>query len=178
MRKWILLLPAMMIALAACDTRAKKADRVKELRLAYERAPGDTAAAARLNQGLNEFAADYPKDTLSADMLYLSASINANTLHNLTAAQQAFEKVYTGFPDSRRAADAMFAAAYLYRNEMNDSMRANELYRRLIHRFPQSPYADQSRLLLEQGDANNAEFLQKILEQRRQGKRPDSMRQQ
>jgi tetratricopeptide (TPR) repeat protein len=113
----------------------------------------------------NDYANTYPKDTLAPEYLFRASDLAQGT-RNYKQATIFLEKIISVYPNYRQHADACFVCAFVYDSYLekeNGETRAKELYEFVIKEYPTSPYADQSKALLQYIGVSDSAMLEAII---------------
>ncbi len=99
----------------------------------------------------NDFVQKYPKDSLTAEYLFLAADLSMGA-KQYTQAANYFENILANHKDYPKYVDACWVAALNYDNNLEEvnhgGDRAKQLYQFIIDNYPDHSYASQSKILI------------------------------
>ena len=164
---------SLVLLLSACkDARTKQYEEITKLNAALMEAVKkdptqvDKQAAKTLIEKSEAFVAQFPKDTVSAGLLFKAAELNSG-IGEYGKAIKIWGDVNTNYPTYKRAGDALFMQAFTFDEYLHDKDNAITYYKSFINNYPNhSMKANATQLLslLEGGkDFNDIikEFEQK-----------------
>ena len=159
-----------IIAFASCKpSKEKFADEISK---------GEAVLYSDTNMRLNveeankvfsnylKYVENYPKDTLSPDLLFKAAEL-ANGLKHHEESIKLFSRLVIEYPDFRKAPAALFMQAFVLETEIKNKDGAKEKYKEFLKKFPDSKLAPSAQASLDQLNANlSNEELIKMFEEK------------
>jgi TolA-binding protein len=167
--KYLFLLPVVLFAFASCtDEAAEKAKQdsitnLKKHEMYYQevvKAENEMRASKIYDQKLavktitayNNFTVNFPNDTLTPEYLFRASDLAQGT-KNYQQAAVYLETIIAKHKNYRKYVDACFVAAFVYDEYLEDvnhgDDRARQLYEFVINNYPNTPYAEQSKVLIQ-----------------------------
>jgi TolA-binding protein len=112
----------------------------------------DQKLAMAALKAYNDFTVTFPDDSLTAEYLFLASDL-AQGSRNYQQAAVYLETIIDKHKDFKKYSDAIFVAAFIYDSYLEDvnhgGDRAKQLYQFEIDHYPNSPYAAQSKVLIQ-----------------------------
>lgn len=110
-----------------------------------------------------QYAEEYPDDTLSADYLFKAGQLCVSA-GRYELAITLFGKVLR-YMNYRNASTAAFLQGFVADNHLHDTARARVFYEKFLNGFPQSSMADDARLMLQQMSLSPEELVRMFEQQ-------------
>ena len=93
---------------------------------------------------LNLLEKNYPKNSLSDEVLWLRARINKR-IRRFDVTLENLDKILKLYPTDLYGDDALFLEATIYEEEKNDKAKAMDLYQQLLKQYPGSIFTAEAR---------------------------------
>ena len=143
-RHFFLAILAALIVTSCSPSASKKASEkvaeITKLEAEAKKNIADTANTRKLLKEYDQYAHDFPNDSLAPIYLFKSARIFDYFLIPDSAIQK-YNRIYTQFPNFPKANMALFTEAYIYANEKHDLEKAKALYNEYLAKYPNTPQA-------------------------------------
>ena len=153
--KKILIFLSFIAIFTACKDAKKEAAitaiKASEVSLTKDLTKIDPKAATDLIKQYDDFIAAYPKDTLSASMMFKAADISRG-IGSFGKAVKYWGDIGEFFPNSSKVADAMFLQAFTFENDLGDKDQAKHYYQKFLEKYPTHEFAKDAKKALEQID--------------------------
>jgi outer membrane protein assembly factor BamD (BamD/ComL family) len=143
----VILIAALFVA---CGSPRKPAiDRITELEKQLSANPGkpDTAKAEILAAAYNDFARQFPKDSLAPVYLLREGGMLMN-FGDGTKAVLVLDQFAQKYSASKQAPQALFLQAFIYENLLFNLAKAGEKYKQFLFRYPKDDLADDAQAAL------------------------------
>ncbi|GAB4289564.1 MAG: hypothetical protein Kow0068_15100 [Marinilabiliales bacterium] len=111
----------------------------------------------------NNYATQYPDDSLSAIYTYKAAEL-CNALGKGQDAIKYYNQVLTKYPDFEKAPYCLFLIAFVYETQLNDIDKAREYYTEFINKYPDHEFADDAKISIENLGMDLEELVKKFEE--------------
>lgn len=108
-----------------------QAENVDELIAAYE-----------------NFANDFPTDSLSPDFLFKAGDVAMNT-NRSNKAISLYKRIINEYGDYKKAPEALFLQAYVYENNLGRLDKAKAIYEAFLTKYPDNDFADDAEVSLK-----------------------------
>lgn len=105
-----------------------------------------------------QYAGEFPDDTLSADYLFRAGQLCVSS-GRYEMAITIYGKVLR-YMNYRNVAAAQFMQGFVADNHLRDTTRARMYYEKFLLRYPQNPLSNDVRLLLEQMSSSPEQLIQ------------------
>ncbi len=159
---------ALILCLVACQSEQQKQSQMRAEIKKLERQLTtkmdtstfqlDSKIAKELVEKSEAYAATFPKDSSSADVLFRAADM-ARGARNFGKAIQLWGNVHDNFPNYARTPDALFLQAFTFENDLGDKETAKRYYEKFLQMYPQNPIAEQVKQLLSMLDKSPEEMI-------------------
>ena len=153
--KKILIFLSFIAIFTACKDAKKEAAistiKASELSLTKDLTKIDSKAANDLIKQYDDFIAAYPKDTLSASMMFKAADISRG-IGAFGKAIKYWGDMGEFFSTYRKTADGMFLQAFTFENDLGDKEQAKHYYQKFLEKYPTHEFAKDAKKALEQID--------------------------
>ena len=165
MKKIVLFLSVLVVALAACNspqaekqqTKKKeisKAELLTNIQQEEKALFGDDAAkidrrrALKLVDDYQQFAGRFPNDTAAPGYLFKASDISMN-MGKPGQTVAIFEKLIKQYPDYNKIETCYFLRAFVYDDQLKDYKKARQYYQEFLKKYPDSDFADDAAMLLK-----------------------------
>ncbi len=108
-----------------------------------------------------EFINKYPRDTSTADYLYLSGQLS-KSIDLYGEAIHQFEILLKDFPNYDKASNAKFLIGMIYENDIKDTNNAKQSYQEFIKEYPQDALVDDAQFLLQNLSLTDDQLIQML----------------
>jgi len=105
------------------------------------------------------FAHDFPKDTLSPELLFKAAEL-ARAIHNGHEAVLYYDKIYNDYPNYDKTPTALFLKAFTFENVLKDTANAKIGYQMFLQKYPNNQFADDAEYSLRYLGKTDEELIQ------------------
>ncbi len=95
-----------------------------------------------------EYANTYPKDTVSADLLFKAADISMN-LSSAKNTIALFNRILNEYPDYRNVSTVLFLKGFVYEDQVRDYEKAGKCYIDFLEKYPESDFADDAKVSIQ-----------------------------
>ncbi len=162
------------LAFVACTSASEEMTKIRELekQLSAVNGPFDTMKVRELIVKYDDFADDFPDDSMAPYCLLNAAGLS-NTMMQGEKAIAYYDQLIAAYPDHKKAADAYFLKAYVYENTLQDLEKAKETYRDFIQKYPKHELADDAEISMRNVGKSPEQLLLEMLKIRDEA-RPDS----
>ena len=160
-----------------CNTSSKKnieKDRKEIIQLEKELF-GDNAKetdeekALKLTGLYNDFAENYPKDSLSPDYLYKSAEIVSN-IGDPNKAIVNYDIIIKKHPGYEKLPYCYFMKGFVYDNKLKDIEKAEKAYTQFIEQYPNHDLTDDAEMSIKFLGKSNEEIIKEFEKNQEKGK--------
>lgn len=110
--------------------------------------PADTAKVNELIAVYEQYASEFPKDTLSPEYLFRAGGM-CLSFNKPSRSLEIFRRVCRNYPQYKRAGECLFMQAFVFENALGDYDNAGKIYREFITKYPGHPLADDAELSLK-----------------------------
>lgn len=166
--KKILIFLSFIAILSSCGDPKRQAaiDAIKasELVLTKDLTKIDPKFANDLIKQYDSFFAAYPKDTLSANMLFKAADLSRGT-GSFGKAIKYWGDLGEFFPNYNKTPDAAFLQAFTFENDLGDKEQAKHYYQKFLEKYPNHTFAADAKKSLELIDMPMEQIIKKFEEQ-------------
>ncbi len=166
--KKILIFLSFIAILSSCGDPKRQAaiDAIKanELVLTKDLTQIDPKFAAGLIQQYDNFFAAYPKDTLSASMLFKAADLSRGT-GSFGKAIKYWGDLGEFFPKYSKTPDAAFLQAFTFENDLGDKEQAKHYYQKFLEKYPNHALSTSAKDALKLIDIPMDQIIKKFEEQ-------------
>ena len=163
--KKILIFLSFIAIFTACKDAKKEAAitaiKASEVSLTKDLTKIDPKAATDLIKQYDDFIAAYPKDTLSASMMFKAADISRG-IGSFGKAVKYWGDIGEFFPNSSKVADAMFLQAFTFENDLGDKDQAKHYYQKFLEKYPTHEFAKDAKKALEQIDIPMEQLIKRF----------------
>ena len=168
MKKSLLILCTAALLFTACETRDHREKLLQEITQAEQKFLSKARnitleESQRLMDLYLAFANDFPKDSLTPEMLFRCATVAASSQQEIYAITL-YQRIYDEYPDHALRPIALLEWALAYDN-MGDVEHAKPLYEQFLVMFPDNLYATDAEHLLEMVEKTPEEwefFMQQL----------------
>lgn len=169
MKSWYLfIIPCLF--LMSCSGKRQKLNRIDKLKKdVYQKNDEgesknvDTQKVMQLVKAYDQFAKQYPQDTLAPVFLYEAGRLHEFELHDYKGAVIYYDQVQKKYPDHRLAPYALFRESFIYENELHDLKKARKGYQNFLKRYPHHQFADDAKFSLSTMGRNMEQVLQELI---------------
>jgi len=100
-----------------------------------------------LIQAYQEFANEFPEDSLAPDYLFKAGDVAMHT-NRSNKAILVYERIINEYSNYRKAPEALFLKGYVYENNLGRLDKAEEIYREFLEKYPDNEFADDAEVSL------------------------------
>jgi outer membrane protein assembly factor BamD (BamD/ComL family) len=141
--------------LAACKD-AKREKAIEEIKsrekvLIANLKDINKASVDTLIQKYDAFVAAYPKDTMSAQMIFKAADLSRG-VGEFGKAINYWGMLGEAFPNYSKTADAAYLQAFTFENDLGDKDNAKRYYQKFLEKYPKHALANDAQKAIEQID--------------------------
>jgi TolA-binding protein len=116
----------------------------------------------------DNFAKNYPNDSLTPDFLFKAGEIStANQQYK--QALNYYETITKKYPDFKLAPESLYLQGYLLDNFLNDDGKAKGIYEEVIAKYPDLPYSKDAKAAIKNLGKSDEELI-KEFEKKNKGK--------
>lgn len=94
------------------------------------------------------FAGEFPQDTLAPDYLFKAGDVAMNT-NRSNKAIRLYDRIINEYSDYRKAPEALFLKGYVYENNLGRLDKAKAIYEEFLARHPDNEFADDAEVSLK-----------------------------
>jgi len=94
------------------------------------------------------FAEEFPQDSLAPDYLFKAADVAMNT-NRSNKAIGLYNKVIKDYGDYKKAPEALFLKGYVYENNLGRLDVAKAIYEEFLEKYPDNEFADDAEVSLK-----------------------------
>lgn len=132
----------------------------------------DAKQARGLLSLYDEYAKQFPADTLSAEYLFKAGEV-ATGINDPQTSLSFYRRLYEQYPAYSKAPVALFLQGFIYENQLGQLDSASQYYEAFLDRYPDHPISSDVRLSLENLGKSPEELIKMFQEQQMQ--QADSM---
>lgn len=140
-----LLIPFIVLSLfviSCTPSRDKMLEKISTLESKMKSTQNvDSISINKLLEAYQDFATNYPKDSLASENLYKAAGL-AVGFNKGTQAIGFYESIINTYPSYIKIPECYFMKAFTYENVMGDVVKANEFYNKFLAKYPDHELAD------------------------------------
>jgi tetratricopeptide (TPR) repeat protein len=108
----------------------------------------DAAEAKKLIGLYDQYAKQFPADTLSAEYLFKAGEISAG-INDPMGGIEYYKRLYENYPGFSKAPVALFLQGFIYENQLGMLDEAKTIYQQFLDRYPDHPIATDVSISLE-----------------------------
>ncbi len=166
----ILILFISLLVVLSCNNSSSKKnienDRKEVIQLEKElfgddAKEADEEKALKLTKLYNDFAENYPKDSLSPDYLYKSAEIISNIGDSKKAIVN-YDIIIKEYPNYKKVPYCYFMKGFVYDNKLKDMKKAEKAYNQFIEKYPNHDLADDAEMSIKFLGKSNEEIIKEF----------------
>ena len=101
-----------------------------------------------LIQAYQEFANEFPEDSLAPDYLFKAGDVAMHT-NRSNKAILLYERIINEYSNYRKAPEALFLKGYVFENNLGRLDKAEEIYREFLEKYPDNEFADDAEVSLK-----------------------------
>lgn len=169
MKRSFFLLLCVFFVFAACqDLGQTKQDQLWQEISSLEKklleskdAVKDKDTALQLIEKTQQFAREYPQDTLTPTLLFKAGDV-AKGAKEFGKAVLLWGKVWRNYKDHPKAPMALFLQGYTFDAELHDAKMAAKYYNQFLLQYPHHEWAPQARQLLSVVEIKPEELIKKF----------------
>ena len=151
MKKYIpaVIIFSFFIACQSAGNQEKLAGQIQSIQkeIAAESRPSPEKLA-QFKAALENYAASYPEDSLSAKYL-AEAGETARLLLQFDEAVKIYDRIIARHPQDKEAGKALFMKGFTYENDLKNLDSAKIIYTMFLEKYPQDDFADDAQFLLK-----------------------------
>jgi tetratricopeptide (TPR) repeat protein len=126
----------------------------------------DAKHARELLSLYDEYAKQFPADTLSAEYLFKAGEV-ATGINDPAVSLSFYRRLYDQYPGYSKAPVALFLQGFIYENQLGQLDSASYYYKAFLERFPDHPISSDVRLSLENLGKSPEELIKMFQEQQK-----------
>jgi outer membrane protein assembly factor BamD (BamD/ComL family) len=166
----ILVLFMMLVIVLGCNNTSNKKnienDRKEIVKLEKElfgddAKEADEEKALKLTKLYNDFAENYPKDSLAPDYLYKSAEIVSN-IGDPGKAIVNYDIIIKEYPGYKKVPYCYFMKGFVYDNKLKDIEKAEKAYTQFIEKYPNHDLTDDAEMSIKFLGKSNEEIIKEF----------------
>ena len=100
----------------------------------------DALEAKKLIGLYDQYAKQFPADTLRAEYLFKAGEISAG-INDPLAGIDYYDRLYKNYPGYNKAPVALFLQGFIYENQLGRLDEAKSIYQQFLERYPEHPIA-------------------------------------
>jgi tetratricopeptide (TPR) repeat protein len=150
--KRVLAAVILLVIFGACNPKQSKlrntiAEQEKTLMEKARNNQADSAAVNALLTNYEEYANNYPGDTIGAEYLFKAADFY-RYLRKPLRSVELYKKIYEKYPSSTRRPYALFLQGFMFENEVGNLHAAQMMYEKFLKEYPEHTLAKDVRVTL------------------------------
>lgn len=142
---------AMVAIIASCQSpRQETLEKINEMESVAFSESGliNAEYVDELIQAYQEFANDFPEDSLAPDYLFKAGDVAMHT-NRSNKAILLYERIINEYSNYRKAPEALFLKGYVFENNLGRLDKAEEIYREFLEKYPENEFADDAEVSLK-----------------------------
>lgn len=104
--------------------------------------------AVNLIELYQEYATEYPKDSLAPVYLFRASDLSMN-LQRPKETIVLFDELLENYPDYEKTPSVLFLKAFVYEDQLRDLHNAKKYYEAFLEKYPESDFADDAEMSLK-----------------------------
>ncbi|MEX2590889.1 MAG: tetratricopeptide repeat protein [Chitinophagales bacterium] len=154
MKKTANLSLVLLIFLSACTgpDRSSSLEKVKEAEsMLFDKNESfkfDEALAQSTIDAYGDFAENFPKDSLTPNILFKKADLH-RAMKDYEVAMDIYKKIENDYSDHNKAPHSLFLQGFVYENEIGDMEKAAERYQAFLEKYPNHDLSDDVKFSLD-----------------------------
>lgn len=140
----------LLLMVASCGTSPEKmSEKITKLEQEMKtQSPADTAKVNELIASYEQFAAKFPKDTMTPEYLFRAGGL-CLSFNKANKSLELFRKAEQDYPAYKRAGECLFMQGFVFENALGDINNAGKIYKEFLDKYPSHPLADDAELSLK-----------------------------